>query len=409
MAGAEQEAKKMVTIRLGVSSCGSTSVPSASHLLPIPCTGEPTAAGEASSPARSKVSPSRTAAFDATNPKTEPNVEGSARRNTKTLHEMSTTGGRRGRYGSRPTSSYGAASLTLHQSASPSPCIRRGDEYREPHGGEGASSSVAHLLDKVQRRLPARIDSAKSSAILENIRLQKTRQPSQLQRGGADTDWRDPQVSGKKNEVSDHRYWQTDTVSSRISSASDSKLELVDAFEGGNRSTQFKKPLAMSPREPVRFHLPRRPSVLDRRGALDATSESRLLQTHIGRPKLVSTWEGETYLATLGPRGGYGYPHPPPFYRCEVCREETAFYRLKCCNPWYPCSFPYGQMLWMAKRTENHLQYYFAPIHQLMDHKVDRVENIKLKSVGFISTKEWYLSLYLFITPMLQQAKIQII
>ena len=111
---------------------------------------------------------------------------------------------------------------------------------------------------------------------------------------GADSDWRDPQVSGKKNEVSYHRYWQTDTVSSRISSgiglgldlmkfsissvkseiariiyvaASDSKLELVDAFEGGNRSTQFKKPLAMSPREPVRFHLPRRPSVLDRRGS----------------------------------------------------------------------------------------------------------------------------------------------
>ena len=28
----------------------------------------------------------------------------------------------------------------------------------------------------------------------------------------------------------------------------------------------------------------------------------------------------------------------------------------------------------MAKRTENHLQYYFAPIHQLMDPKVDPVE-----------------------------------
>jgi len=137
-------------------------------------------------------------------------------------------------------------------------------------------------------------------------------------------------------------------------------------------------------------------------------------QTHIGRPKLVSTWEGETYLATLGPGGGYGYPHPPPFYRCEVCLEETAFYRLKCCHTvvceccscacdsaeaekgkrlqyrrenlpkvklegsdlflWQPCSFPYGQMLWMAKRTENHLQYYFAPIHQLMDPKVDPVE-----------------------------------
>lgn len=80
MAGTEQEAKKMVTIRLGVSSRGSTSMPSASHLLPIPCTGEPTAAGEASSPARSMLSPSWTAALDATDPKTEPDVEGSAGR-----------------------------------------------------------------------------------------------------------------------------------------------------------------------------------------------------------------------------------------------------------------------------------------------------------------------------------------
>ena len=137
-------------------------------------------------------------------------------------------------------------------------------------------------------------------------------------------------------------------------------------------------------------------------------------QTHIRRPKLVSTWEGKIYLTTLGPGGGYGYPHPPPFYRCEVCREETAFYRLKCCHKvvckccgcgcvsveaekdkrlqyqreklpkvklegsdlflWQPCSVPDRQMLCMARRTENHLQYYFAPIHQLMDPNFDPVE-----------------------------------
>jgi hypothetical protein len=37
---------------------------------------------------------------------------------------------------------------------------------------------------------------------------------------------------------------------------------------------------------------------------------------------------------------------------------------------WQPCSFPAGLMLCMAKRTGNHLQYYFAPVDELMNPKV---------------------------------------
>lgn len=118
------------------------------------------------------------------------------------------------------------------------------------------------------------------------------------------------------------------------------------------------------------------------------------------------------YATTLG-RGGYGDPHPPPFYRCKVCGKRTAFYRLKCCHLvvcdhcgcdcdaediddkklqfhtdekqsnkeqlpkvkfqgtdlflWQPFSFPADLMLCMAKRAGFQLQYYFAPIHELMD------------------------------------------
>jgi len=126
----------------------------------------------------------------------------------------------------------------------------------------------------------------------------------------------------------------------------------------------------------------------------------------------------EAYITTLSAGGGYGDPHHPPFYKCEVCCKGSAFYRLKCCRLvvgeccgctcepaeaeedekllesrrgkvqagkeklpkvklegsdlflWQPCSFPAGLMLCMAKRTGNHLQYYFAPVDELMNPKV---------------------------------------
>lgn len=134
----------------------------------------------------------------------------------------------------------------------------------------------------------------------------------------------------------------------------------------------------------------------------------------------VGAGKKEAYITTLGPGGGYGDPHPPPFYKCEVCRKKTAFYRLKCCrlvvcegcgcscDPadtaedekvqsrrqrgkvvlagkeklpkvklegsdlflWQPCSFPARLMLCMVKRSGNHLQYYFAPVDELMKPQV---------------------------------------
>lgn len=129
----------------------------------------------------------------------------------------------------------------------------------------------------------------------------------------------------------------------------------------------------------------------------------------------------EAYITTLGTGGGYGDPHPPPFYKCEACHKGTAFYRLKCCRLvvcercgcacepaeavedeklqsrrgkvqagkerlpkvklegsdlflWQPCSFPAGLMLCVAKRTGNYLQYYFAPVDDLMNPKVKGIK-----------------------------------
>ncbi|KAF8645967.1 hypothetical protein HU200_066060 [Digitaria exilis] len=134
----------------------------------------------------------------------------------------------------------------------------------------------------------------------------------------------------------------------------------------------------------------------------------------------VSAEKKEAYITTLGPGGGYGNPHPPPFYKCEVCRKKTAFYRLKCCRlvvcEGYGCScdpadaakgeklqsrrrrgkvvltgkekLPEVKLegsdlfLWAAvfvpcktdvmhgEKNWSHLQYYFAPVDELMNPQV---------------------------------------
>jgi hypothetical protein len=143
-----------------VSSCFSTNLRRADHLLPLPiplpCVGEPTAASRVSpgsSPARSEaLGGGACYAADA-----EPEPEVSAGRSTQMLLAMAAMGGRGGQYGRRPASSYGscaawsAGSLTKHRPASPSPICspvssRGGGDDPEPHGGDDASSFATPRL-----------------------------------------------------------------------------------------------------------------------------------------------------------------------------------------------------------------------------------------------------------------------
>uniref|UniRef100_A0A0A8XT67 Uncharacterized protein n=1 Tax=Arundo donax TaxID=35708 RepID=A0A0A8XT67_ARUDO len=135
-----------------------------------------------------------------------------------------------------------------------------------------------------------------------------------------------------------------------------------------------------------------------------------------GKPK-------EDHTSTLGGRGGYGDPHPPPFYKCEICRRRTAFYRIKCCRVvvcdfcgcycdpeetddekvqvqvaekeklpevktdgedlflWQPFSFPADLMLCMAKREGPKLRYYFASIEDLMN---PMIRSIRARVYSFV-------------------------
>jgi len=146
----------------GVSSCGSTNMRRADHLpqlpIPLPCMGEPTAASRVSpgsSPARSEASRGAPGYNADAEPDPEPEAEASVGRSTQMPLAMAAMGGRGGPYGRRPASSYGscaawsAGSLTRHRPASPSPICSPvnshgggGEEDREPHGGDDASSFV---------------------------------------------------------------------------------------------------------------------------------------------------------------------------------------------------------------------------------------------------------------------------
>ncbi|CAN6279207.1 unnamed protein product [Urochloa humidicola] len=498
----------MAAVRSGVSSRGSTNTRKS----------DPTA-GSCVSPGspRPRSKASRAAAYYAADTKPTPEVEASAEKNRKTLLEISSAVGHSGRYGSHLAPSDGAGSLTHHRSASPSPCTRRGDGYREPHGGNEASSSFTRRQEKRQGRLPTRADFMKPSSTLENIRLQATRHPSLLDRRVEGANQVPPRsihkaaparlmhqapshncrqhvdaihaishniftkVSKEEDKV-DEQDWQTGTISTRTSSARDWNLESDGAFEGRKHSVHSVRPSAM-PRN-IRLQIPMHHSLLDRRvdrinqvplvcrdcssdnyhrdlSTFDASDEWRL---HKGRavttkclrqssstaskssksaPDLlgkvkdkvatvrsasahtsggtVGARKKEAYITTLGAGGGYGDPHPPPFYKCEVCCKGTAFYRLKCCRLgvcegcgcacepaeaveddklqsqrgkvlsvkeklpkvklegtdlflWQPCSFPAKLMLCMAKRSGNHLQYYFAPVDDLLNPAVKLIK-----------------------------------
>ncbi|RLM79706.1 uncharacterized protein C2845_PM12G11680 [Panicum miliaceum] len=258
----------MAAVRGGVSSGGSTNTRHTAHPLPLPCIDEPAAAScvsPGSSAARSKAS--RAAAGYASDAKPEPEVEASVGKNRRMLLTDSAMGGRGGRHGSRPASSYGAGPLAQRRPApaSPSPCTRGVGDYRERHGGDEASSSVTRRLqEKRQGRLPTRTGFTKPSSALQNIRLQTTRRPSLLDRRGAVTDWRFNKARGKENEVYDQNNWQTDNVSSRISSARNWNFDSDGAFEGSNRSPIFMKPSGTP--QNIRVQTPRHCSLLDRRG-----------------------------------------------------------------------------------------------------------------------------------------------
>ncbi|TVU28950.1 hypothetical protein EJB05_20489 [Eragrostis curvula] len=275
----------MAAVANGVSSCGSTNMRRADHLLPLPiplpCIGEPTAASRVSpgsSPARSEAS----GVADCYAADTEPEPEVSAGRSTQMLLQMAAMGGRGGQYGRRPASSYGscaawsAGSLTKHRPASPSPICSpvssHGGGDPEPHGGDDEASFATPRLEEEQGGLPTRADFMKPSATPRNVRLQTPRHPSLLRRveGGnqvpqrfihratparlmrrarsshnfrhrvgaidAINEWRLPKVSEEEDEEGDEKDWQADTVSSRISSGRDWKFESDGAFEDSNHN-----------------------------------------------------------------------------------------------------------------------------------------------------------------------------
>lgn len=279
----------------GVSSCGSTNMRRVDHLpqlpIPLPCMGEPTAASRVSpgsSPARSEASrgaPCYNADAEP-DPDPDPEPEASVGRSTQMLLAMAAMGGHGGHYGRRPASSYGscaawsAGSLTRHRPASPSPICSPAnshdggggeEEDREPHGGDDASSFVTPRVEEEQGR--TRADFMNPSAMPRNIRLQTPRHPSLLDRRveganqmpprfihkttparfmrrvrssrnfrqrvdalDATNEWRLPKVSEGDDEGGDKKDWQSNTVSSRVSSARDWNFESDGAYQGSNRS-----------------------------------------------------------------------------------------------------------------------------------------------------------------------------
>jgi hypothetical protein len=100
-------------------------------------------------------------------------------------------------------------------------------------------------------------------------------------------------------------------------------------------------------------------------------------------------------------RDGQG-PHPPPFYKCQVCQQRTAFSIVECCHliickscgcncsaegkkvhtkdlpkvklegsdlfHWKAFPFPASALfLFKAKRMGKYLQYFFAPVEELFN------------------------------------------
>ncbi|KAL6899406.1 hypothetical protein ACP4OV_006064 [Aristida adscensionis] len=129
--------------------------------------------------------------------------------------------------------------------------------------------------------------------------------------------------------------------------------------------------------------------------------------------------KNEEFATTLSHGGGYGFPHPPPFYMCKVCAKRTAVYKLRCCGLitcdlcdcdhntvkdklrkeklpkvklegydlflWQPFSYPSSKMLCMARRSGDTLKYYFASIDDLLDKEKQEVsvEVYAFKTQGF--------------------------
>ncbi|TVU29218.1 hypothetical protein EJB05_20776, partial [Eragrostis curvula] len=288
------------------------------------------------------------------------------------------------------------------------------------------------------------------------------------------TEWRCPKASKEEDEVDNQKDRHTATVR-RLPSARGWNVESDGVFEGTKPNSDFKKPSATpgntrlqqhrypSPQGrnaeatsqvPPRFITGARPDRLmqracfsvnycQRMSAIDAINEWRVPKGCLkqysfdttsnrfdgvpSRKGLAISAEGSTqtpggtaraikkvtYATTLGIGGGYGDPHPPPFYKCKVCCKRTAFFRLKCCHLvvcdhcgcdcdpkyfeskklqfqndkqqgnkeklpkiklqgtdlflWQPFSYPADLMLCMAKRAGSQLQYYFAPVQELMD------------------------------------------
>ncbi|GJN21590.1 hypothetical protein PR202_gb09080 [Eleusine coracana subsp. coracana] len=150
------------------------------------------------------------------------------------------------------------------------------------------------------------------------------------------TDGKFPKATEMEDEV-DEQDCQTAIVASLSPSAQDLDAESYGVFEATKPDSELKKP-SVTPRN-IRLQRHEQPSGCSKqyssvttRNKFDGVPLRKCLTSSAKDIQIAGATKKVAYATTLGGGGGYGDPHPPPFYKCKVCRNRTAFSRLKCCH-----------------------------------------------------------------------------
>lgn len=150
----------------------------------------------------------------------------------------------------------------------------------------------------------------KPSATPRNIRLQKHGQPSLLGRSAEGTNQVPP---GFINRVRPDRLMRQACFSHNYSP----RVGAIDAINERRVPKRYSKQYSSVTTSNKFDGVPLRKCL--------TTSAKGSTQTSGG---IAGARNKVAYATTLGGGGGYGDPHPPPFYKCKVCCKRTAFYRL---------------------------------------------------------------------------------